>query len=41
MGTTGFVGVGLRRQLGAFVADMGDIVIDLLVKGHDPRDGTD
>jgi hypothetical protein len=35
----GFVGMRLRRQFGAFFVYMRDIVIDLLVKGHNARDG--
>ena len=39
VGTRGFVGMGLRWQFGATFAHMRDIVIDLLVEGHDPRHG--
>jgi hypothetical protein len=35
----GFVGVGLWRQFGAFFVDLRDIIIDLLVQGHNGRDG--
>src|SRR4030095_1179958 len=40
MGSAGFVGVGLGRRLGARVAPMRDIVIDLLIEGHNAADRT-
>jgi hypothetical protein len=38
VGPRGFIGVGLRWEFGAAFAHMRDIVIDLLVEGHNPCD---